>query len=463
MFLQVCPVCEHRNPRGSRFCNECGSPLQLRFCPSCHAAEDVMSLECRSCGEKLPLVAVTDTVASPPDIAPLAENIWKSAPPATESFGGEDTVPVTVHGEAAGAPSLNDMFGERVVEFVRTPANTPPEPTPAPIPVFEISASDAAPATTEPQTRKPSVIELLRDTPVQAEPRAAEAPPAPPKAKAKSKRKPRTPKVDLESMDVPILESRVDPSTVTLTAESENEIEVSAEAETLVEASVVPLTYEVPDEIAAPTTAQIDDIATQLREGAWRNAMADDRTGTALAPALMRAAPVPARRLSLHRVGLVIAAVGVAVVALYSVRIAPGTSDTAIQATAHQALPPAAPAPRPEDVPAAAAVPLVVVPTAAARSIAPADATATAAPVVDPTDVKKSANVEPPAVKRSEPPVAENKPAPERRAAPAPRTETIAPAPSAQARRLPAEPSRPCTPSIAALGLCTLEASKEGK
>ena len=68
-------------------------------------------------------------------------------------------------------------------------------------------------------------------------------------------------------MDVPILDSRVERSTtVILNAESENEIEVSAEAETLVEASVVPLTYEVPDEIAIPTTAQLDEIATQLRE-----------------------------------------------------------------------------------------------------------------------------------------------------------------------------------------------------
>jgi hypothetical protein len=276
-------------------------------------------------------------------------------------------------------------------------------------------------------------------------------------------------------MDVPILDNRVDPATITLTAETENEIEVSAEAETLVEASVVPLTYEAPEEIAVPTTARIDELAAQLREGAWRSALADDGSGTALAPALIRAAPVPARRLSLHRVGLVIAAVGVAVVALYSVRIAPGTSTLAIQATAQQAQPPAAPAPRPADapatatgpaaaaVPATAAAPRVAVPTAATRSITPPEPAATTAPLVDPPEAKKSANVEPPAAKRAEPPVAENKPAPERRAAPAPRTETIAPAPPAQARQLPADVSRPCTPAIAALGLCTLEASQEGK
>lgn len=428
-----------------------------------------MSLECRSCGEKLPLVAVTDAPASPLDIAPPPENIWKSAPhlPPADSFGDDDTIPVTVHGEAAGAPSISAVFAAPVVAFMPLrQAETPPEPPLATtmLPI-EVAPHDVAAAAAEPPTRKPSVIELLRDTPVQASARAPDAPPAPPKAKSKARRKNRAPKVDLESMDVPILDSRVERSTtVILNAESENEIEVSAEAETLVEASVVPLTYEVPDEIAIPTTAQLDEIATQLRESAWRNAMAADSTGTALAPALMRAAPVPARRLSLHRVGLVIAAVGVAVVALYSVRIAPGTSDHPVQATAQQAQPPAAPAPRPVEVPAAAAVPLVVVPTAgAARGVEPSAPTATATPVVDTTDTKKSANVEPAVAKRADPPVAESRPAPERRAVAAPRMETVAPAPSAQARRLPTEVSRPCTLAIAALGLCTLEAGREGK
>src|ERR1700752_1468002 len=105
MFLQLCPVCEHRNPRGSRFCNECGSPLQLRFCPACHAAEDVMSLECRSCGEKLPLMALTDA-ADPAELPVNTENIWKEdAPRPVLSERMDDGVVVTVHGGAAPAPA----------------------------------------------------------------------------------------------------------------------------------------------------------------------------------------------------------------------------------------------------------------------------------------------------------------------------------------------------------------------
>ena len=88
-----------------------------------------MSLECRSCGEKLPLVAVTDAPASPLDIAPPPENIWKSAPhlPPADSFGDDDTIPVTVHGEAAGAPSISAVFAAPVVAFMPLrQAETPP-------------------------------------------------------------------------------------------------------------------------------------------------------------------------------------------------------------------------------------------------------------------------------------------------------------------------------------------------
>src|SRR5262252_8392714 len=98
MFLQVCPVCEHRNPRGSRFCNECGSPLQLRFCPACHGAEDVMALECRSCGEKLPPVPLAESPPILVDVDPAAQNIWKSDAPPPGLHLSNDGVVVTVHG-----------------------------------------------------------------------------------------------------------------------------------------------------------------------------------------------------------------------------------------------------------------------------------------------------------------------------------------------------------------------------
>src|SRR5882762_6318647 len=113
MFLQICPVCEHRNPRGSRFCNECGSPLQLRFCPACHAAEDVMSLECRTCGAKLPMIVLTDAAVTPAEVHPsiesTTESIWKTETPvaARPPFEAiEDNAAVSVHGQATAPAAI---------------------------------------------------------------------------------------------------------------------------------------------------------------------------------------------------------------------------------------------------------------------------------------------------------------------------------------------------------------------
>ena len=77
MYLHVCPVCTHRNVRGSRFCNECGAPLQLRFCPACHAAADVLDLKCAACGATLPQVALSEAADLPPEFLAAQE-----APPA---------------------------------------------------------------------------------------------------------------------------------------------------------------------------------------------------------------------------------------------------------------------------------------------------------------------------------------------------------------------------------------------
>jgi hypothetical protein len=93
MYLHICPVCEHRNSRGSRFCNECGAPLQLRFCPACHAAADVLDLKCPACGVNLPQVALSEAADLPPEF--------------TESLSRESQPP-----DPSSAPSLAPPVGE---------------------------------------------------------------------------------------------------------------------------------------------------------------------------------------------------------------------------------------------------------------------------------------------------------------------------------------------------------------
>jgi len=48
-----CSSCRHVNPPGSKFCNECGSPLRLTPCRECEALNDVGSATCHLCGAAL--------------------------------------------------------------------------------------------------------------------------------------------------------------------------------------------------------------------------------------------------------------------------------------------------------------------------------------------------------------------------------------------------------------------------
>jgi hypothetical protein len=46
----VCPFCEHHNPAGAYFCNDCGSPQHLKPCNHCDAVNDQTATNCYKCG-----------------------------------------------------------------------------------------------------------------------------------------------------------------------------------------------------------------------------------------------------------------------------------------------------------------------------------------------------------------------------------------------------------------------------
>ena len=47
---QMCPFCDHRNPVGAKFCNDCGSPLDLKPCNQCSAVNHLAATNCYQCG-----------------------------------------------------------------------------------------------------------------------------------------------------------------------------------------------------------------------------------------------------------------------------------------------------------------------------------------------------------------------------------------------------------------------------
>jgi hypothetical protein len=51
-----CPFCDHQNPAGAKFCNDCGSPLHLTPCGDCGAVNNVTDTHCWRCsGLLMPL------------------------------------------------------------------------------------------------------------------------------------------------------------------------------------------------------------------------------------------------------------------------------------------------------------------------------------------------------------------------------------------------------------------------
>ena len=85
---RACPVCDHRNPVGARFCNDCGSPLKP--CTQCDAVNHQAATNCHKCGAGYP--ALFTTVFSAADPAPA----W--APPFDVSVAVTVTQPLVAAG-----------------------------------------------------------------------------------------------------------------------------------------------------------------------------------------------------------------------------------------------------------------------------------------------------------------------------------------------------------------------------
>jgi ribosomal protein L40E len=54
---RACPFCDHRNPVGAKFCNDCGSPLKP--CNQCDAVNHQAATNCYKCGAEYPALFTT--------------------------------------------------------------------------------------------------------------------------------------------------------------------------------------------------------------------------------------------------------------------------------------------------------------------------------------------------------------------------------------------------------------------
>ena len=96
---RMCAFCDHRNPPGAKFCNDCASPLQLKPCPQCDAVSDQAATNCYKCGATYPVLFNTE--ATP--VSTAADRTLSWATPGDVAVAATRTEPLfAASGSRAG-------------------------------------------------------------------------------------------------------------------------------------------------------------------------------------------------------------------------------------------------------------------------------------------------------------------------------------------------------------------------
>lgn len=115
MFSLSCSFCTHRNPEGSKFCNECGSPLNLAPCPRCEAINNLSDEQCAQCGASLSSAAATD---APVHAGPLTQ----ASPTADCAWMEHGSIPTALASRIVAADPHTSS--DKVLDTVGEPAST---------------------------------------------------------------------------------------------------------------------------------------------------------------------------------------------------------------------------------------------------------------------------------------------------------------------------------------------------
>jgi hypothetical protein len=111
MLHSRCAFCNHENPAGSKFCNECGSPLHLKPCAQCDAVNDYEAAACYRCNVPFPAV-----MSAEPRTDPRPEREPRTSVP--EAFAESLSSAMA----RAGAPTIDAPFTARDAPPPRSPA-----------------------------------------------------------------------------------------------------------------------------------------------------------------------------------------------------------------------------------------------------------------------------------------------------------------------------------------------------
>jgi len=105
-----CKKCDFENPDGAKFCNECGSKLELT-CPKCSKVNPAGSKFCNECGNNL---TNSSTAAESSEIAQQPARLSKS-PSLPE---GERRQATIVFSDLSGYTSMNERLDPEEVEAI---------------------------------------------------------------------------------------------------------------------------------------------------------------------------------------------------------------------------------------------------------------------------------------------------------------------------------------------------------
>ena len=153
---RMCAFCDHRNPPGAKFCNECASPLHLKPCKDCDAVNDLVAAYCHHCGARFTVLAAARPAmptGSDADAAPAPAAAAHSVDSSSAAQYPIDEVPVRAGGRkrrsadllAAGAAAIL-LIGAYGVYRVEIEQPQPPAMIAQPVGGPPHEAANAAPA-----------------------------------------------------------------------------------------------------------------------------------------------------------------------------------------------------------------------------------------------------------------------------------------------------------------------------